>query len=216
MVGNNFNLTVTKPKHMEMTMTKINNYIKRLIMSFLAMAMIVIPGTALAGTAPDPIKKDMLEKGKKVYFKRCVWCHGVEGGGDGPSAERLFTRPRNFIQGTFKIRVTDSGELPMDINLINTVKNGLQGSAMPAWGEFLAEDEILAVVQFVKSLVQDREWDDEDEEVNNVITGVGADLGDSGKGALGDAPWAATTGPYHLGVPQEHIDAGKELSLIHI
>ena len=210
MVGNNLNLTVTKPKHMEMTMTKINNYIKRLIMSFLAMAMIVIPGTALAAM-PDPIKKDMLEKGKKVYFKRCVWCHGVEGGGDGPSAERLFTRPRNFIQGTFKIRVTDSGELPMDINLINTVKNGLQGSAMPAWGEFLAEDEILAVVQFVKSLVQDREWDDEDEEVNNVITGVGADLGDSGKGALGDAPWAATTGPYHLGVPQEHIDAGKEL-----
>ena len=211
MVGNNFNLTVTKPKHMEMTMTKNNNYIKRLILSFLAMAMIVIPGTALAGTVPDPIKKDMLEKGKKVYFKRCVWCHGVEGGGDGPSADRLFTRPRNFIQGTFKIRVTDSGELPMDINLINTVKNGLQGSAMPAWGEFLAEDEILSVVQFVKSLVQDREWDDEDEEVNNVITGVGADLGDSGKGALGDAPWAATKGPYHLGVPQEHIDAGKEL-----
>ena len=207
MVGNNLNLTVTKPKHMEMTMTKINNYIKRLIMSFLAMAMIVIPGTALAAM-PDPIKKDMLEKGKKVYFKRCVWCHGVEGGGDGPSADRLFTRPRNFIQGTFKIRVTDSGELPMDINLINTVKNGLQGSAMPAWGEFLAEDEILSVVQFVKSLVQDREWDDEDEEVNNVITEISAD---NGKGPLGDPPWAATKGPYHLGVPQEHIDAGKEL-----
>jgi len=206
-VGNNLNLTVTKPKHMEMTMTKINNYIKRLIMSFLAMAMIVIPGTALAAM-PDPIKKDMLEKGKKVYFKRCVWCHGVEGGGDGPSADRLFTRPRNFIQGTFKIRVTDSGELPMDINLINTVKNGLQGSAMPAWGEFLAEDEILAVVQFVKSLVQDREWDDEDEEVNNVITEISAD---NGKGPLGDAPWGSTSGPYHLGVPQEHIDAGKEL-----
>ena len=96
----------------------------------------------------------------------------------------------------------------MDINLINTVKNGLQGSAMPAWGEFLAEDEILAVVQFVKSLVQDREWDDEDEEVTNVITGIAAD---NGKGPLGDAPWAATKGPYHLGVPQEHIDAGKEL-----
>ena len=207
MVGNNLNLTVTKPKHMEMTMTKINNYIKRLIMSFLAMAMIVIPGTALAAM-PDPINKDMLEKGKKVYFKRCVWCHGVEGGGDGPSADRLFTRPRNFIQGTFKIRVTDSGELPMDINLINTVKNGLQGSAMPAWGEFLAEDEILSVVQFVKSLVQDREWDDEDEEVNNVITEISAD---NGKGPLGDAPWGSTSGPYHLGVPQEHIDAGKEL-----
>jgi mono/diheme cytochrome c family protein len=194
---------------MGMKMTKNSNKIKRLIFSFLAVALITIPTSAFAAT-PDPIKKDMLETGKKVYFKRCVWCHGVEGGGDGPSADRLYTRPRNFIQGTFKIRVTDSGELPMDINLINTVKNGLQGSAMPAWGEFLSENEILSVVQFVKSLVQDREWDDEDETVNNVITGVGAD--DIGpKGPLGEAPWAATKGPYHLGIPQENIDAGKAL-----
>ena len=207
MVGNNLNLTVTKPKHMEMTMTN-KNYIKRLIMFFLAVALFATPGAVFAGV-PDGVKKDLLEKGKKVYFKRCVWCHGVEGGGDGPSAERLYTRPRNFIQGTFKIRTTDSGELPMESDLIKTVKNGLQGSAMPAWGEFLAEDEIVAVVNFVKTLVQDRSFDDtEDEEVNNVITGIAAD---NGKGPLGDAPWAATTGPYHLGVPQEHIDAGKEL-----
>jgi len=192
---------------MEMTMTN-NNYIKRLIMFFLAVALFAAPGAVFAGV-PDGVKKDLLEKGKKVYFKRCVWCHGVEGGGDGPSAERLYTRPRNFIQGTFKIRTTDSGELPMESDLIKTVKNGLQGSAMPAWGEFLAEDEIVAVVNFVKTLVQDRSFDDtEDEEVNNVITGIAAD---NGKGPLGDAPWAATTGPYHLGVPQEHIDAGKEL-----
>jgi mono/diheme cytochrome c family protein len=192
---------------MEMTMTN-KNYIKRLIMFFLAVALFATPGAVFAGV-PDGVKKDLLEKGKKVYFKRCVWCHGVEGGGDGPSAERLYTRPRNFIQGTFKIRTTDSGELPMESDLIKTVKNGLQGSAMPAWGEFLAEDEIVAVVNFVKTLVQDRSFDDtEDEEVNNVITGIAAD---NGKGPLGDAPWAATTGPYHLGVPQEHIDAGKEL-----
>ena len=190
-----------------MTMTN-KNYIKRLIMFFLAVALFATPGAVFAGV-PDGVKKDLLEKGKKVYFKRCVWCHGVEGGGDGPSAERLYTRPRNFIQGTFKIRTTDSGELPMESDLIKTVKNGLQGSAMPAWGEFLAEDEIVAVVNFVKTLVQDRSFDDtEDEEVNNVITGIAAD---NGKGPLGDAPWAATTGPYHLGVPQEHIDAGKEL-----
>jgi len=157
---------------MEMTMTKNSNFIKRLIFSLVVVALMAVPGAALAQSLPDPVKEDMLETGKKVYFKRCVWCHGVEGGGDGPSADRLYTRPRNFIQGTFKIRVTDSGELPMDINLINTVKNGLQGSAMPAWGEFLSENEILSVVQFVKSLVQDREWNDEDEEVNNVITGI--------------------------------------------
>ncbi len=178
-------------------MTNINN-IKRLIFSFLAVALMAVPGAALAQSMPDAIKKDMLEAGKKVYFKRCVWCHGVEGGGDGPSADRLFTRPRNFIQGTFKIRTTDSGELPMEADLIKTVKNGLQGSAMPAWGEFLSENEIVSVVQFVKSLVQDREWDDEDEEVT---------VQD-----FGSNPWG-TTGPYHLGVPQADIDAGKEIFL---
>jgi len=184
-------------KHMGMNMNKNNNYIKRLIFSFLAVALIVVPGTALAQQAPDAIKKDLLEKGKKVYFKRCVWCHGVEGGGDGPSADRLFTRPRNFIQGTFKIRTTDSGELPLEADLIKTVKNGLPGSAMPAWGEFLGQDEIVAVVNFVKTLVQDRDFNDiEDEEVNIMDFGTN--------------PWG-TKGPYHLGVPQADIDAGKEI-----
>jgi len=165
----------------------------------LAMMLIVgLPATVLAQQKPDPIQKDKLELGKKVYFKRCVWCHGVEGGGDGPSADRLFTRPRNFIQGTFKIRWTDSGELPLDRNLLDTVKNGLPGSAMPPWGEVLSNDEMNAVVQFVKSLVQDRDFMDEDEEVNPQ---------DFGKN-----PWG-TTGPYHLGVPQEDIDAGKEVFL---
>jgi mono/diheme cytochrome c family protein len=180
---------------MGMTMTN-NNYIKRLILSFLAVALIAVPGTALAAL-PDAVKKDLLEKGKKVYFKRCVWCHGVEGGGDGPSADRLFTRPRNFIQGTFKIRTTDSGELPMEADLIKTVKNGLPGSAMPAWGEFLSNDEIVAAVNFVKTLVQDRDFNDiEDEEV------FVQDFGTN--------PWG-TKGPYHLGVPQEDIDTGKEI-----
>jgi len=177
-------------------MNKNNNFIKRLIFSFLAVLMIAIPSTVIAAV-PDAVKKDQLEKGKKVYFKRCVWCHGVEGGGDGPSADRLFTRPRNFIQGTFKIRTTDSGELPMDADLITTVKNGLQGSAMPAWGEFLSNDEIVAVVQFIKTLVQDRDFDDtEDEEV------FVQDFGTN--------PWG-TTGPYHLGIPQADIDTGKEI-----
>tara|TARA_B100000686_G_C16752034_1_gene953126 strand:- start:211 stop:1914 length:1704 start_codon:yes stop_codon:yes gene_type:complete len=166
-----------------------------------AVLLVVVAFPVLAfAEAPKPIQQDQIEAGKKVYFKRCVWCHGVEGGGDGPSANRLFTRPRNFIQGTFKIRTTDSGELPLDENLERTVRNGLPGSAMPAWGEFLSDAEIKAVVQFVKSKVQDREWDDEDEEVNVY------DMG----GSPTSNPWNVS-GPYYLGIPQEVIDQGKEV-----
>ena len=176
---------------------------RKIVRHFLLVVLTVIfvmslPSALLAQQPPEPIQKDKLELGKRVYFKRCVWCHGVEGGGDGPSADRLFTRPRNFIQGTFKIRWTDSGELPLDKNLIDTVKNGLPGSAMPPWGEVLSEEEIVSVVQFVKSLVQDRDFGDEDEEVTPQD--------------FGSNPWG-TTGPYHLGIPQEAIDQGKEVFL---
>ncbi len=171
------------------------------VLGFLGMAlMLVLPSIVLAGK-PDPIQADKLEHGKKVYFKRCVWCHGVEGGGDGPSADRLFTRPRNFIQGTFKIRWTDSGQLPRDVDLETTIKNGLPGSAMPAWGEVLSDADIKAVVQFVKSLVQDRDFVDEDEDM---------EVMDWGGQKNGENPWGVT-GPYYIGVPEEAITAGAEL-----
>src|SRR3972149_320874 len=50
-----------------------------------------------------------LEAGKAIYFRKCVWCHGSEGAGDGPGADRLWPRPRNFNQGTFKDGHTGSG-----------------------------------------------------------------------------------------------------------
>lgn len=171
-----------------------------LVLLFLTVAF-CLPAPLWAGK-PDAVKQDTLELGKKIYFKRCVWCHGVEGAGDGPSADRLFTRPRNFTQGTFKIRTTDSGQLPMDADLIATVKNGLTGSAMPAWGEVLSDAEVTAVVQFVKTLVQDRKFDDADEV---------ADIQ-----PFGQMPWKTKVGGLkeqnlYLGVPQEAIDQGKEI-----
>lgn len=52
--------------------------------------------------APAMPSAEDIEAGKRVYFTKCVWCHGVEGSGDGPSADRLWPRPRNFNQGTFR------------------------------------------------------------------------------------------------------------------
>jgi mono/diheme cytochrome c family protein len=79
-----------------------------------------------------------------------------------------------------------------------TVTNGLPGSAMPSWAGILSKDEIEAVVQFVKSLVQDREFDDEDETMLDTVT------------ELGPNPWGSTA-PYHLEIPQEAIDEGKKI-----
>jgi len=114
-----------------------------------------------------------IEAGKAVYYRKCVWCHGPDGAGDGPSAIRLKIKPRNFNQGTFKFRHTGSGELPTDEDLFNTVTHGLPGSVMPTWGSILSETERRNVIAFVKKeLVKDREFDDPDEEITVIDYGT--------------------------------------------
>ncbi|MGH7259227.1 MAG: c-type cytochrome [Nitrospiraceae bacterium] len=128
--------------------------------------------------APLPAA-EMIEAGKRVYFTKCVWCHGVDGAGDGPAADRLWPRPRNFNQGTFKIRHTASGELPLfdakkpvkgQNDLFETVTHGLPGSAMPSWEGILTDEQRLQVLSFVTSqLVKDRKFDDKVTETQTVL-----------------------------------------------
>ncbi len=128
--------------------------------------------------APEPAA-EMIEAGKRVYFTKCVWCHGVDGAGDGPSADRLWPRPRNFNQGTFKIRHTASGELPLfdakkptpgQNDLFETLTHGLPGSAMPSWEGILTEEQRLQVLSFVTTqLVKDRKFTDKQSEAQTVL-----------------------------------------------
>ena len=78
------------------------------------------PAAAPSAGRPDKASPEDVEAGKAIYFKKCVWCHGPQGAGDGPSADRLWPRPRNFNAGTFKIRHTGSGELPTEQDLFLT------------------------------------------------------------------------------------------------
>ncbi len=114
---------------------------------------------------------EQIEAGKRVYFTKCVWCHGVDGAGDGPGADRLWPRPRNFNAGTFKIRHTASGELPLvDVDLMQTVTHGLPGSAMPSWEGILTTQQRKDVLAFVtEELVKDRDWQDEEFETFTVL-----------------------------------------------
>ncbi len=133
----------------------------------LAVAVVLVAAPARAQVA-KPTPED-LKLGEQVFFKRCVWCHGPQGNGEGPSFERAFPKPRNFNPGTFKIRTTDSGELPVDADLMRTVRKGLAGSLMPPWEQILSDREIFAVVQFVKTkMVQDRKFDDPEEKFKRI------------------------------------------------
>ncbi len=88
--------------------------------------------------------------GKAVYEQKCALCHGTAGQGDGPGAERLLPKPRDFTAGKFKIRSTVSGQLPTDQDLFKVVTDGMPGTSMPSW-RMLPEKDRWAVVAYVKT-----------------------------------------------------------------
>jgi len=104
-----------------------------------------------------PRSEEWTSYGRQVYLRRCVGCHGVNGDGNGPAAAFFQKdRPRNFTLGVFKFRLTPSGSMPDDGDLLRTITRGVRGTAMPSWQE-LPEKDRLAVIQYIKyELAADR------------------------------------------------------------
>ena len=87
--------------------------------------------------------------GKEVYKKYCVSCHGEEGRGDGPVAEFVFPKPRDFTLGAYKIRTTPSGSLPTDDDIRHAIFYGMPGTSMIPW-DLLEPEEIDALIPVLK------------------------------------------------------------------
>ncbi|HXF46440.1 MAG TPA: cbb3-type cytochrome c oxidase subunit II, partial [Burkholderiaceae bacterium] len=97
-----------------------------------------------------PRSEEWIAYGKEVYERRCIGCHGEKGDGNGPAAAFMqIDRPRNFTIGVFKFRLTPSGSLPDDGDLLRTIVRGVRGTAMPGWHE-LQQKDVLAVIQYIK------------------------------------------------------------------
>ena len=107
-------------------------------------------------------------EGEAIYRERCAFCHGENGDGNGPVAKYLSPRPRDFTSNQFKFRTTASGELPLREDVIHIVKEGVQGTAMPRWGDALSQAEIEAVVDYVTQIFVP-DWGSYEPEV--IITG---------------------------------------------
>ncbi|MDP6389848.1 MAG: ethylbenzene dehydrogenase-related protein [Alphaproteobacteria bacterium] len=110
---------------------------------------------------------ELRARGQAIYFRRCSFCHGLLGDGEGPAAEFLDPRPRDFTLGTFKFRTTQSGELPTDLDLFRTVSRGLSGTGMQAFDadlikNGLSEEDRWAVIAYIKTFAQEFEDPDLD------------------------------------------------------
>ncbi|MBI3706166.1 MAG: c-type cytochrome [Proteobacteria bacterium] len=116
-----------------------------------ATALMLLLGAAMpaSGADPTPATPASMARGKAVYMRECVACHGDKGNGDGPGAHIVNPAPRNFELGVFKLRTTPSGAPPTDQDLFRTITQGVPGTAMPSFRE-LPEQERWALVAVVK------------------------------------------------------------------
>ena len=90
--------------------------------------------------------------GAKVFANNCAVCHGTKGLGDGPAGLNLNPRPRNMVEGKWKV----GGD---SISLFKTLQNGIAGSSMASFAHLPAIDR-WSLVQFVRSITTNKIKDD--------------------------------------------------------
>lgn len=98
-----------------------------------------------AKSVKNPVKptEESIKRGKEIYQKKCLMCHGEKGDGSGPVAKQLKTPPGDLRDAKMMQEMTD-GELFWKIT------NGRD--PMPRFEKMLSDDERWHVVNYVRTL----------------------------------------------------------------
>ncbi len=118
--------------------------------------------------------KTQIAGGYGLYRKYCLHCHGLQGGGDGPTSAFLYPRPRDYRPGIFKFTSTaPSNPKPTRDDFRKTLRYGLHGTSMPAFEALMTPAEIEQVIDYVvflsirgeveKNLIDEAKLADKDE-----------------------------------------------------
>jgi copper transport protein len=94
----------------------------------------------------NPILPDVesISIGEYHYQQQCAVCHGEEGRGDGPAGLALSPRPADFGDGHLSIHP--------DGDLYYWIRNGIEGTPMPAFGEQLSSEDTWHLVNYLRRL----------------------------------------------------------------
>lgn len=92
-----------------------------------------------------------LRDSAELYRQQCLHCHGVEGGGDGPTARFLNPKPRDYRAGVFKFTSLKDKSVPRRSDLYRILDEGVTGTAMPSFRRF-SRAELHGLVDYVRLL----------------------------------------------------------------
>ncbi len=87
------------------------------------------------------------EKGREIYARKCLTCHGCAGAGNGPYAMINNARPANLRDADYKNQ-------PVSFYFWR-VSDGVPGTVMPVWHQSLSDDERWLVILFVQKAFMD-------------------------------------------------------------
>jgi sulfur oxidation c-type cytochrome SoxX len=104
-------------------------------------------GREIPAANPVPYSAESVARGEAVFLNRCWGCHGKKADGHGPNAADISPRPRNLRNTPFVASVPYA-------RLHESIKYGVQGTAMPAAGfDFALDDKAIGdLVNYILSL----------------------------------------------------------------
>lgn len=82
--------------------------------------------------------------GEAIYKSLCLRCHGEKGDGHGPIAEHLDPYPRDLTKAGFMNSKSEA-------RLVASIRNGVAGTSMPAWGKLLSEEQAKVVLGHIQT-----------------------------------------------------------------
>ncbi len=93
---------------------------------------------------PKPqYEEGLVLEGARDYRVECSGCHGSTGKGDGPDTAKLDTLPKDFTRAAFWDEDTTAG-------MVDVIAKG-QAPDMPAFGDRLSPEEILAIARHIEA-----------------------------------------------------------------
>ncbi len=102
----------------------------------------------------------VLRHGRSLYQRHCSHCHGTSGDGAGPTAEYLHPLPRDYRLGKFKFISNKTNSRPSRDDLHRILKNGVPGTYMPSFVPMLKDEELTAVIEYVRFLSMRGEFEE--------------------------------------------------------
>lgn len=113
------------------------------------------------GMKVAPMSWPNLAAGHKLFETNCVTCHGKNGAGNGKLAATLNPKPADLASGSRIASISP-------FQVYNTISMGVEGTAMPSFGQKLTDKQLWEIAFYVKSLKAKNEHPG----IENTKTGV--------------------------------------------